>query len=227
MPILVVCTKCRKSFNVSEKFAGRTGPCPACKAPIKVPEKAVEVTVHAPAEFASGGRSITGQLITKPIARKAVRVKPAIVAAIVVGSLAVLIVTWVLGRADLFKNLWACGVGVLVISPPLVFAPYTFLREEELEPYRGRELWIRTGICALAYAILWAVFCYLLNEMGAELYLWAIFAPPVFLLGAGASLVTLDLDFGNAFFHFAFYALIVIVLRAAAGLGWIWAGIKF
>ena len=60
--------KCLKSFKVSDKFAGRTGPGPNCKATLRVPTKAEEVTIHAPAAFAEGGRTKAGKLITKPIA---------------------------------------------------------------------------------------------------------------------------------------------------------------
>ncbi len=50
--------------------------------------------------------------------------------------------------------------GLLVISPVLVLAAYTFLRDDELEPYRGRELYIRITTCAAVYLILWAGLAY-------------------------------------------------------------------
>jgi len=37
MPISVVCNTCNSGFTVSDKFAGKTGPCPKCKSPVKVP----------------------------------------------------------------------------------------------------------------------------------------------------------------------------------------------
>ena len=49
-------------------------------------------------------------------------------------------------------------VGLACLSPAVAVAGYSFLREEELEPYRGRELWIRATICGLVYAILWGVY---------------------------------------------------------------------
>ena len=36
MAIKVLCPGCRTLFTVSDKFAGRTGPCPKCKAPFLV-----------------------------------------------------------------------------------------------------------------------------------------------------------------------------------------------
>src|SRR5262245_6594726 len=38
MPILVTCPGCKAQFNVGEKFAGKQGPCPKCKALITIPK---------------------------------------------------------------------------------------------------------------------------------------------------------------------------------------------
>ena len=35
----VTCPGCRKSFNVKDEFAGRSGKCPACGAVLTIPEK--------------------------------------------------------------------------------------------------------------------------------------------------------------------------------------------
>lgn len=88
MPILVTCPGCKAQFNVSEKFAGKTGPCPKCKAPIKIPAAAAapataapgaksapgktaeapppEVKIHAPEEAQQSGKSKTGRPTLKP-----------------------------------------------------------------------------------------------------------------------------------------------------------------
>jgi hypothetical protein len=224
MSIFVVCPGCRKSFHVSDKFAGKTGPCPKCKAVIQVPEKAEEVKVHAPTQFAGGGRSTTGKLVTKPIARQSAKFQPAVAAIIAAAVLIVFALTLAGGKAGLFRgNLVACGLGLLLVSPPLVVAAYTFLRDEELEPYRGVLLYVRSAICGLVYALLWGGFGYLISRqvLTTELWTWAL-TVPFFLIGGLAALATLDLDFGSGLFHYAFYLLVTIVLRWAAGLGWIW-----
>ena len=38
------------------------------------------------------------------------------------------------------------GIGAVLLAPPLVLAGYSFLRDDELEPYSGRALWIRAGV---------------------------------------------------------------------------------
>ena len=47
-------------------------------------------------------------------------------------------------------------------------------------------------------------------------------APFFLVAGSLASLASLDFDFGTGFIHYSFYILVTVVLRAAAGLGWIW-----
>ena len=52
MPIAVVCSSCKARFQVSEKFAGKQGPCPKCKSIITIPKVEEQVQIHAPEEAA-------------------------------------------------------------------------------------------------------------------------------------------------------------------------------
>ena len=198
MPIPVVCPKCRKSFRVSEKFAGKSGPCPSCKAIIQVPAATAEVKVHTPEAFASGGKTVTGQLATKPIARKQVKIQP-VTAAIIGGvALGIVVLTWVGRLCHLFQTVTSTGetrwigyiavtVGLLLVSPVLVMAAYSFLRDDELEPYRSRVLYLRAGLCALGYMVLWGVFSYTASRMVSspdEIWNWLFIAPPFLIVGA-------------------------------------------
>lgn len=223
MAISVLCPNCKKRFQVSDQFAGQTGPCPNCKAPIKIPEKGPEVTVHAPDAFASGGRGRGGDLVTKPIARKQVKLQPVMLVAVVAGALVAVLVAY-FGR-ELFQDYYLAKlIGLALVSPPLVLAAYWFLRDDELEPYSGRSLYIRAGICALAYMMLWAVFGYVAERgiLTGELWTWFFVAPPFLFTGALIAFASLDLDMGNGFFHFAFYLMATILLRWIAGLDWVW-----
>ena len=98
MAINIICPGCHTRFQVSEKFAGKEGPCPKCKAKIKVPEKSEELVIHTPDEF-EGVRDSKGQSVLKPIRRKETKLSPQVIVAIVGGSLMVLLVAWLLGRA--------------------------------------------------------------------------------------------------------------------------------
>jgi len=222
MSILVVCPGCHKRFKVNDKFAGQSGACPECKATIKVPSKDEEVKVHAPTEFAGGGRSRTGELITKPIARVQSKLQPVATAAIVGGVLAVLLITWVAG--EMIQSSFAVrAIGLLLVSPPLVLAGYSFLRNEDLEPYRGTSLYVRAAVCSLAYLVLWGIYAYVAPAMlTGELWEWMFVVPPFLVTGGLIALACLDLDFGNGFFHYTFYVLASILLRWVAGMGWLW-----
>src|SRR5271157_242328 len=150
MAILVVCPGCKKSFNVDDKFAGKTGPCPKCKTKISVPQKQAEVKVHAPDEFSGGGKGVTGKLLLKPIAREQTRVKPVLAAvvggAIVAAIVLAVVLRWVVTAPGPLRYLLG-GAGLLLVSPALAVVAYTFLRNDELEPYRGMQLYIRAAVC--------------------------------------------------------------------------------
>ncbi len=223
MAINVVCPGCRKSFQVSDKFAGKSGPCPNCKRPLKVPAKSEEVQVHAPEAFASGGKTISGKLITKPVAFKPSKVQPVMIAAIAGSVLFVLILTWLCG--GLFqKSLIATTLGLIIVSPALVIGAYSVLHNDELEPYRGKELYLRTSLCALGYVFLWGMFALLISRgvITGEIWSWLLVAPPFVMVGGLFAMAALDLDFGDALFCYGFYLVSTLILRWAAGMKWVW-----
>jgi len=105
MSIIVVCPGCLKSFKVSDKFAGKSGPCRNCKRILQVPTKETEVKVHAPEAFAGGGKSAAGKLITKPIARVNAKLRPVTTAILIAAVTVVLVVTWIGGQAGWFDGM--------------------------------------------------------------------------------------------------------------------------
>ena len=198
--------------------AGKPGPAAAASKPAAAP--APEIVVHEPEPV--GPKSASGRSVTKPLTRRETQFRwvPAImIAGAVLVSLAA---AWLL-RAQLKELVWLRGVGLLLISPAIVVAGYSFLRDDELEPYRGRSLWLRASLCGFAYMTLWGVFLFVPTT--SEAWAWMLIAPPFFLVGAGAAFATLDLDFGNAFFHYCFYVMTTLLLGAAAGLAMPWAAI--
>ncbi len=118
-----------------------------------------EVTVHVPEQFASGGKDAKGRPVLKPIAREETKVQPVAVVGIVGAAVLVTLgLAFLLGRMVPEQAAGDRGVGLAIISAPLAVAAYTFLRDDELEPYRGRSLWIRARLCGLVYAALWGAF---------------------------------------------------------------------
>ncbi|MDZ7619552.1 MAG: hypothetical protein U1E05_21335 [Patescibacteria group bacterium] len=222
MAITVVCVKCRTRFSVDEKFAGRTGPCPKCKAPIRIPTKAEEVKIFGGEDFATGGRDAAGKLVLKPIARTETRFQPVQAAAIAGAVLVAFVLAWLTGGA-LAKSLLACGVALLLISPPLVVAAYAFLRDDEKEPYQGKELLVRAAACAVGFIILWGVLSYLTGTvLTGELWQWLFVLPPLVAFGGALPTLSLDLDYGDGVFHYIFYLLVTLALRWTAGMPWPW-----
>ncbi len=227
MPISVICPGCHSRFQVSEKFAGKQGNCPKCKGVITVPTADQEVKIHAPAE--SGGvKDSTGRPVTKPISRDETRLNPTVAVAIGAAVLVTLGLAWLIGRAAQTEegttvvSPVVLGAGAVLLALPLVLAGYSFLRDDELEPYRGKELWIRATICALLYAGLWGVYDLLSNHFGLlssdSTQAWVFAAPAFLAVGGGIAFASLDLEFGSAVFHYAFYLGITLLLRKVMGL---------
>jgi hypothetical protein len=223
MAILVVCNGCHARFQVSEQYAGKSGPCPKCKKVIQIPKLSeTEVKFHDVASFGKGGRNAEGKLVLKPISRTEAKVTPLAVAGIVAGALLVLALAWI-GGVYLRNNMILRAVALLAVAPPLIIAAYWFLRDDEREPYRGRGLVLRAGICALVYVGLWGVYGYVAPRvLTGDIWNWFFVAPPFLITGAIVALATLDLDFGSAFFHYGFFVLVSMLLRWAAGMDWLW-----
>jgi len=223
MAITVVCVKCRARFSVDEKFAGRTGPCPKCKAPIRIPTKKEEVKIFGGEDFATGGRNAAGKLVLKPITRSETRFQTGPALIIAAAVLGVFLLAW-LGGGVLAESMVVSTVALLVVSPPLVVAAYAFLRDDEKEPYEGKELLVRAAACALGFILLWGVFSYLTdsNLITGELWQWLFVVPPFVALGGALPTLALDLDYGDGVFHYTFYMLVTLALRWTAGMPWPW-----
>lgn len=222
MPISVVCPGCKARFSVHEKFAGKQGPCPKCKQKITIPDFAAEeVTVHAPEEFAGGGKDTKGKLVGKPITHEDVQFRWGPTLLMGGAALAVVVMAFVI-RAVMPGNLPLSGLGLLVMSAPLCAGLYAVLRDTERPPLRGAALWIRSAICALTYAALWGY----IAAANAWFPEWTFLVAPLLALGVIAAFATYDLDFGTAAVHFAFFIAITMALRWAIGMEPIWQTIE-
>lgn len=222
MPISVTCPnpKCLKRFTVADAHAGKTGACPNCKGPIKIPDKSEEVIIHAPESF--GPKDASGRAVLKPIERQEFKLTPVALATSAGVVLVMFALAFLVGRAA-GPHPWLMGLGALVVAVPVSYAGYGFLRNDELGAHEGGELWLRVSACAVVYALLWGGYAlvsnYVLGGRSPELFQLAFIAPVFVGLGGAAALAALELDYTNGCLHYAFYLLVTILLRMTMGLG--------
>lgn len=219
MAIHVVCPGCRKAFTVSDQFAGKKGPCPQCKTVITVPTLKEQVTVHAPD---TGPKTAEGRPIFEPIKRKETKLEPIAIFGIVAAVVTTLVIA-LLVRVNSPAGVppMLLGFAAIVLGPPLAFAAYTFLRDQEGEPHRGMALIVRTLACGLVYALLWGAFAFVPKWAGLdqplELFWLIMVIPAMWAVGALAAYASLDLEFGTSAIHYGFYLAITVVLLGLAG----------
>jgi hypothetical protein len=226
MPIQVTCPGCHKRFQVSDKFAGQQGPCPSCKTLINIPKKEDEAVIHAPEQFGAKGQG--GRAIFQPIARTETKFSPAVAGIVALITLLVFALAWLNRPEDGSEgpSKLLLAIGAVVLGPPLAYAGYTFLRDDELEPYRGISLWIRVAIVGVVYAVIWGVVGYWIKgyflemEPGQqfETFQLAIVIPAMIAVGAFASFAALDLEVSTAAIHFGLYLLVTVLLRLTMGM---------
>ena len=120
------------------------------------------------------------------------------------------------GKDDSTRYL-AASLGLVLLTPLLVLVGYWFLRESELEPFRGRGLWIRAGICTLIYILCWLVYSQLDSDWTNELWKWMFLGPIFGFVGASTAVACLELDYAIGFFHFAFYIGVTTLLAMMMG----------
>jgi predicted Zn finger-like uncharacterized protein len=221
MPIRVTCPGCHTRFNVSEKHAGKEGPCPKCKKTIKIPAADEEVVIHVPE--VSGPKDSRGRAIIAPLKRKETRLSSVqitlIITAIVGFFLGAVVMNVMVPDKTKFPMpvVWAAAA---LIAVPIVFAAYTFLRDQELGSFRGRELWIRVGVCSLIYVGLWLLMPVAKYAFdGYELGSWGCAIGGMIAAGAATAMLLLDFDYLMGIVHYGMYLGICLLGRLIVGIG--------
>jgi hypothetical protein len=225
MSIRVTCPSCHTRFNVSEKFAGKEGPCPKCRGVIRIPTASEEVIIQAPQT--SGPKDSQGQSILKPIRRKETvlsSVQIASIAVSIVGFLIAALILRLMLADDVSKfPLWIMIAAAFGIAPPLAYVGYHLLRNQELGSFHVSELRKRVAISSLIYAALWLIFpvAYYAfnNEYSLGTYLTAITA--MLAIGGAAGMYCFDLEYFMGLVHYGMYFVICLVGRWLAGLGFL------
>ncbi len=224
MPIQVTCPKCLKRFQVSEKFAGKSGACPNCKNPIRVPDKSEEVVIHAPDDGAPKDRS--GQSVLKPLLRTETEVTRR--GLLITGGAVLTAIAVAIGlRLAAIEGIAFVAViiiGAVAVAPPLVWAGYTFVRDSELAPYVADELRNRVLICSAIFASLWLIYAFVpsyvleldsASSMGFMSF--GIVFCVMLVAGAFASVATFELEFTSGLAHAGLYLIGTLLLALLSG----------
>ena len=223
MAIQVTCPNCLKRFQVSDKFAGKTGPCPNCKKDIKVPDASEEVVIHAPDDGAPKDRQ--GVSILKPLKRTETDVTRK--GMIITFSAILVAVAAAVGLRMGMETIpvYILAMGALFLAPPLVWSGYSFVRDSELEPYVGSDLRNRVVILSVILAALWLVYVFVPSyvmeyDSPEEMsYLWfGIMFAVMVGLGSLASAATFDLEPLNGLTLAGLYFIVSVVLALISGL---------
>lgn len=222
MSIQVTCPKCLKRFQVSDKFAGKTGPCPSCKNQIKVPDASEQVVIHAPDDGAPKDRS--GQSVLKPLQRTETDVTRKglfMTGGAVIAAIGVAIGMRLTGGMPMIGAV----IGAVAIAPPLVWAGYGFVRDSELAPYVGGELRNRVLIASALFALLWLLYAFIPSyvleldspsEMGFLAF--GIIFSVMLVLGALISVGTFELEFTSGLAHAGLYLIATMLLALLSGM---------
>lgn len=226
MPIQVTCPACLKRFQVSDKFAGKSGPCPNCKKPIKIPDKNEEVVIHAPDDGAPKDR--TGRSILKPLTRTETDITRT--GMLITGGAILVAICLAIGlrlttAAGAQPQVWARIVGALLLAPPLVWAGYAFVQDSELAPYVSTELRNRVLILSVIFPGLWLLHAFLpsylldLDSASEMSFVWFGIVFCIMLgIGAAASVAVFELEFLSGLAHAGLYLIATLLLGLLSGI---------
>jgi hypothetical protein len=200
------------------------GPCPNCRGIIEIPK--AEITVHAPDEFASAGKTVKGRAILKPLDRQVtvIGVRELLLAA---GTFAVMLVLALtvrhfLSSVILRDVIGSAGVTAAAFGMSL-FGYYLLRSGDDLEFYEGEDLCKRAGICTAVYTVSWILFEFFVRYMSLQgsMLIW-VYMIPLAMICLFTAYAVFDLDYPAALIHYSFFLICIIILRWAIGFGWIW-----
>lgn len=222
MPIQVTCPSCFKRFTVNDKFAGKSGPCPNCRKPIKIPDKSEEVVIHAPEP--TGPKDSKGKSVLSPIRRKDFSLSMPVILITGLSSLIVLGLALGIRLSGQEPATALLIIGAIVMAAPLVFVGYWFLHDDELEGYRGRELLARCGVAALIFAATWLLYWLIPSYVSDRQNLGqitsgeiAIMMPIMLILGTVTAVLALELEVLQGMLLYLFYFIVTLFLALLMG----------
>jgi hypothetical protein len=221
MAIKVTCPGCLARFTVSDKYAGKKGPCPKCKKEIVVPDKSEQVVIHAPETDVP--KDSKGISVLKPIKRtelKLTRLQIGIAAGVTLASITLALVVRFATDTPPVPIL---ALGAIALSFPLSWVGYRFLRDDELGGYMGNELYVRLAACSVIFAVTWGLYWLLAYYFGNNTLStvsglsFAAFLVAMVGVGTAGSLASLELEFAQSLMHYILYLIATFMLAWLCG----------
>ncbi|MGI5832064.1 MAG: hypothetical protein ACOX6D_05970 [Thermoguttaceae bacterium] len=224
MSIHVICPGCMTQFEVSDRFAGKKGPCPKCGHTIEIPK--ANVTIVSPDELVIDGKKVRNPDLVRPIEQKSY----SFTGRAIIVNLAVLSAVLLIALIFHFVHFLplAIPVGILlglVVAFPLVKYGYiTFRDPNDLEIFLGGQLGKKSLLGAGLLMVLWILYELILLYMNPGVMALA-YLVPMAIFAAFVPVVLFDMNFTDALAVVVVFLLAVILLR---GLmfdqegGWIW-----
>jgi len=162
MAIDVICSGCLKRFQVSDQFAGRSGPCPGCKTIIAIPTLEDQVIIEEP-EHKPGSPGAHTKI--DGISRRAgffQRFEIITLCTLFATAAVVALLTRTL-QSDPVGVLTSTtgilfGLGIMVLSLGSSLLGYGVLKDSEVEAFDRRTTIIRSAITAAIYCLIALVF---------------------------------------------------------------------
>ncbi len=224
MAINVTCPSCHARFTVADEHAGKQGPCPKCKTPITIPKLEDQVVIHAPTD--DNPKDAQGRSVLKTVKKKDAGFNPLIATGVSVTVLMTLVIAFLLRGQETANSYEVLVSGAILLGPLVAWAGYTFLRDQELEPYSGASLWIRATAAGLVYALAWFVYVMIASQIGetgwqeSGLEIWQMLFAGAVAVGIGTfvGIVSLDLEPIMAALLCAMYFIVTVGLRAVMAL---------
>jgi len=162
MAIDVICSGCFKRFQVSDQFAGRSGPCPGCKTIISIPTLDDQVVIEEP-DYKPGAAGAHTKIDG---IRRRVGVFRRLEITVLCALFGCSAFLGILSR--LFRNESAVeftfttgalfGVGIVLSSVGSCLLGYGVLKDSEIESFDRRTTFIRSIIAGVIYCLIAAVF---------------------------------------------------------------------
>lgn len=222
MPINVTCPSCFTRFSVNDKFAGKSGPCPKCKSTIKIPEKSEEVVIHAPK--VDTPTDSKGKSVIAPIRRQETKLSMSVIVGASLGAIITLGLALAFGISKTPPPGAMLCLGAFALAIPLVVAGYWFLQSDELEGFKGKEMWVRTGIVATVFSLSWLIYVFMPPLIGSHDRVseitpveMVIMIAAMIAVGTAASVLALELEIAQGLMHFMLYFVITFILAWLSG----------